>query len=112
MFFDPFLCPWRQRAEQEHGSFVTHQYIGRGFEFEFSCDFVLQVLSTCRICPSGRPPWNAVLSSVGGDAALGTPLLMQIHNQNLRLFEACLWHFRTVTQKIPQRLCFRSQSMM
>jgi hypothetical protein len=25
---------------------------------------------------------------------VGTPLLMQIHNQNLRLFEACLWPLR------------------
>jgi len=41
---------------------------------------------------------------------VGTPLLMQC--QNLRLFEACLWHFRMVTQQFPQRLCFRSQSMM
>jgi len=104
MLVDPFFCSWRQWAEEEHGSFITHRYIGRGFEFDFHVIWFLQVLSTCRICPSGRPPWNAVLSSVGGDAASGTPLLMRIHNQNLRLFEACLWHFGTVTQLFPQRL--------
>jgi hypothetical protein len=53
MRVDPFLCPLRQWAEQEHGSFITQQYIGRSFGFNFSCDFVLQVLSTCRICPVG-----------------------------------------------------------
>jgi hypothetical protein len=35
MLVDPFLCPWRQWAEQEHGSFITHQYIGRSFGFNF-----------------------------------------------------------------------------
>jgi|HubBroStandDraft_6_1064221.scaffolds.fasta_scaffold09363_5 hypothetical protein len=69
MLVDPLLRQWRQRAEQEHSSFITHQYIGRTFGFDFHVALVLQVLSTCRICPSGRPPWNAVLSSVGGDAA-------------------------------------------
>jgi hypothetical protein len=39
MLVDPFLCPWRQRAKQEHGSFITHQYIGRGFEFDFHVSF-------------------------------------------------------------------------
>jgi hypothetical protein len=35
MLVDPFLCPWRQWAEQEHGSFITHQCIGRSFGFDF-----------------------------------------------------------------------------
>jgi hypothetical protein len=66
---DPFPCLWCQRAEKEYGSFITHQYIGRGFGFDFHVTLFLQVLSACRICLSRRPPWNAVLSSVGGDAA-------------------------------------------
>jgi hypothetical protein len=53
MLVDPLLRQWRQRAEQEHSSFITHQYIGRTFGFDFHVALVLQVLSTCRICPSG-----------------------------------------------------------
>src|SRR5580704_8587465 len=45
MHVDPFLCPWRQWAEQEHGSFITHQYIGRSFGFNF------HVISFCRSFP-------------------------------------------------------------
>jgi hypothetical protein len=32
---DPFLRSWPQWAEHEHGAFITHQHIGRGFTFDF-----------------------------------------------------------------------------
>jgi hypothetical protein len=35
MLDDPFLCLWRQWAKQEYGSFITHQDIGRSFDFDF-----------------------------------------------------------------------------
>ena len=77
MLVDPFLCPWRQWAEQEHGSFITHQYIGRSFGFDFHVIFVCRSFPPAASALVRRPPWNAVLSSVGGDAAVGTPLLMR-----------------------------------
>jgi hypothetical protein len=43
MLVDPFLCLWSQWAEQEHSSYVTHQYVRRAFSFEFHV-IALQVL--------------------------------------------------------------------
>jgi hypothetical protein len=35
MHVDPFLCLLCQWAEQEDGSFVAHQYVGRSLGFDF-----------------------------------------------------------------------------
>jgi hypothetical protein len=62
MLADPFLCLWRQWAEQEHGSFITHQYIGRSFGFNFHVPLFLQVLSACRIRRGGLTTVTVFLS--------------------------------------------------
>jgi hypothetical protein len=77
MLVNPFLCLWRQWEEQEHGAFIAYQYIGRNCVFDFHVISFAGPFHLPHLPLVGRPPWNAVLSSVGGDAALGTPLLMR-----------------------------------
>jgi hypothetical protein len=76
MLVDPFLCPLRQRAEQEHSSFITHQYIGRSFGLNFHVTLFLQVLSACRIRPGGLTTVTVFSRFGWGDLGVPDQLLM------------------------------------
>ena len=79
MLVDPFLCPWCQWAEQEHGAFITHQYIGRSFSFDFH---VISFAGPFHL--PHLPEWATTVERcfVLGwrGCRVGTPLLMPIRD--------------------------------